>query len=110
MSNIQNVRTKSVTITLDKERHLKYTLNSFAEMEEKYGSVETALKEVEANKLTAIRFMIWAGLIHEDENLTEKQVGNIIGMDDMQVLAEKLTQAMASDLPVKAGAINSPNA
>lgn len=99
MSNVSEVKRKSIELNLDKVRHLKYTLNSFAEMEEKYGSVDQALAMVSENKISAIRFMLWAGLMHEDENLTEKQVGNMIEVDSLQDICNKLVTALDGDSP-----------
>ena len=101
MSNVREVKRNTVELMLDKPRTLKYTLNSFAEMEEKYGSVEAALDAVSSNKVTAIRFMLWAGLIHEDDDLTEKEVGNLIAASDLPMLCEKLMEAFEGDAPTQ---------
>ena len=101
MSNVREVKRNTVELVLDKPRTLKYTLNSFAEMEEKYGSVEAALDAVSSNKVSAIRFMLWAGLMHEDEDLTEREVGNLISAADLPVICEKLMDAFEGDAPTK---------
>ena len=99
MANVNKVKKPAVTIDLDKERHLKYTLNAFAEMEDRYGSVDAALEVVKNNNMRAIIFIIWCGLTHEDEDLTEKQVGNMIEIDQLQDIVGKLNEAIGGDLP-----------
>lgn len=102
MSNVNKVKKPAVSIELDKERHLKYTLNAFAEMEDRYGSVDAALEVVKNNNMRAIIFIIWCGLIHEDETLTEKQVGNMVEIDQLQDIVGKLNDAIGGDLPAPA--------
>jgi hypothetical protein len=115
MSNLNKVKKPEIVLDLDKPRKLKYTLNSFAEMEERYGTVDKALELVQSNNMRAIIFMLWAGLMWEDEELTEKQVGNLIEIDQLQDVAEKMSKAVGGDLPAPvakvAGAeIKDPNA
>ena len=99
--NINKVRRAPVTIQLDdgKERVIKYTLNSFALMEEQYGSVELAIKAMEEGSIKAVRFMLWAGLVSSDEALTEQYVGNHIDILDLEEIVGKMNSTMSSDLP-----------
>lgn len=112
MSNVNKVKREKVFIELDKQRELKYTLNSFAEMEDKYGTVDDALKEMEKGSIKAVRFMLWAGLIHEDDELTEKQVGKLVELQDLESLSSKMNDVMTTDLPTdnqKKTEASSPN-
>lgn len=101
MAGIQKVRRAPVKIDIGdgQERHLRYTLNSFALLEEKYGTIDKAMEALESGSIIAIRYILWAGLIHEDENLTERYVGNQIELSDLEALAEKMNEAMMGDLP-----------
>ncbi len=101
MANIENVRKAPVVIDIGDgiERRLKYTLNAFALIEEKYGTIDEAMKVMEAGSIAAVRFALWAGLVHEDENLTEHYVGSQIDISDLEALAEKMNKAMMGDLP-----------
>lgn len=101
MSNITAIRNKGVAVELDKPRVLKFDLNSFAELEERYGSVDEAMKVLESGTIKGIRTLLWCGLIHEDEQLTEKQVGAMIGIGDLADLSGKLTDAMEGALPAQ---------
>ncbi len=101
MADIVKVRRAPVKVDIGdgQERHLKYTLNSFALLEEKYGTMEKAMEALESGSVIAIRYILWAGLVHEDENLTEHYVGNQIELSDLEALAEKMNEAMMGDLP-----------
>jgi len=101
MANIEKVRKAPVVIDIGDgiERKLRYTLNSFALIEEKYGTIDKAMEVLKSGSIAAIRFALWAGLIHEDENLSEHYVGNQIDLSDLEDLAEKMNKAMMGDLP-----------
>jgi hypothetical protein len=101
MSNVNNVKSKTTPITLSDgvKRELKFTLNALAEMEDKYGSVEEAFKALEKNSIKAIRFVLWAGLLHTDENLTEQQVGNLIDVQCMEEIMSQVSTALNNDMP-----------
>lgn len=100
--NVSDVKSKSVPITLQdgKERHLRFTLNALAELEDRYGSVEEAFKKVEGGtSIKALRTVIWAGLIWEDPDITEQDVGNLIDIAYMQEMIEALGGAFEADMP-----------
>lgn len=88
-----------VEIKLDKPRRLRYTLNSLALIEERYGDVQKAIESLQAGKLSVIRTILWAGLVHEDETLTENQVGDLVEISDLQQVTEKINQAFARAVP-----------
>ena len=102
MANVKDVKSKAVKITLTDgvERTIKFTLNAMAELEDRYGSVEEAFKQLDNNSIKAVRCILWAGLIHEDPDLTEQQVGNLIDIQYMQELMASLNDAFDSDMPV----------
>lgn len=108
MSSVQDVRPQKVPIMLDKQRHLYFDLNAFAELEEEYGSVESAMKAMETGSIKAIRLLVWAGLIHEeldeDSNakITPKQVGAMLTLENMKELSEKLGRAIRQAVPQEA--------
>jgi hypothetical protein len=101
VAGIQKVRRAPVKIDIGdgQERHLRYTLNSFALLEEKYGTMDKAMEALESGSIIAIRYILWAGLIHEDENLTEHYVGSQIDLANLEAIAEKMNEAMMGDLP-----------
>jgi len=101
MANIKKLRREPIVVDIGDgvERTLRYTLNSFALIEEKYGTIDKAMEALNSGSVAAIRFVLWAGLIHEDENLSEHYVGNQIDLSDLEDLAEKMNKAMMGDLP-----------
>lgn len=101
MSNLKDTRAKGTPITLNDgvTRELKFTLNALAEMEDRYGSVEEAFKQLENNSIKAIRFVLWAGLLHTEEGLTEQQVGNLLDMQSLEELVGSISGAMENDMP-----------
>lgn len=101
MANVKDVKSKAVKITLTDgvERTIKFTLNALAELEDRYGSVDEAFKQLDNNSIKAVRCILWAGLIHEDPDLTEQQVGNLIDIQYMQELMASLGEAFDADMP-----------
>ncbi len=101
MSKVKDVRSKSVSVVLSDgvEREIRYTLNAMAELEEIYGSVDKAFAALETNSLKAVRNVLWAGLVHQDETLTAVQVGNLIDMQTLSDLMGSLNVALGSDMP-----------
>lgn len=87
-----NVERGEAKITLDKERTIKFTLNTLIEVEDALGH---SLAEL-GDKITirAMRTMLTAGLRHEDPELTEAYVGNLITMDNMGEVQDALGKAM----------------
>lgn len=103
MSNVKDVKAKTVKITLSDgvERTVKFDLNAMAELEDRYGSVDEAFAMLDKNSIKAVRFILWAGLVHEDPNLTEQKVGSLIDMQYMQELMSSLGNAFGADMPVE---------
>ena len=101
MSSLIDAKAKTTKITLNDgvERELRFTLNAMAEMEDRYGSVDAAFEALDSNSIKAVRFVLWAGLMHTDEGLTEKQVGNLIDIQLMNEIMSTMSEAMQSDLP-----------
>lgn len=110
MANVDLVKRKPVPIVLSdgKERHLKYTLNALVEIEDKYGTVDAGFELLDKGSIKAARFILWAGLIHEDPALTEVEVGALMDMAYMQELMQTMGSAMKSDVAAPAGDNSSP--
>ena len=66
-----------VQINLDKERNLYFNLNSLELIEELTGkSIDKISEGMDMKMLKAI---VYAGLVHEDKELTVEAVGEMIG-------------------------------
>ena len=99
MSNLNDVRPKVTHITLSDgvEREIKFTLNAMAEMEDRYGSVEAAFEALDNGSIKASRFVLWTGLMHE--GLTEEQVGELIDIQTIKDIMDKVAVALNNDMP-----------
>lgn len=111
MANLADVKAKDVKLTLNDgvERTLKFDLNAMAEMEDRYGSVDAAFEMLDKNSIKAVRFILWAGLIHADPSLTEQQVGSLIDVKYLQELMGTLGTAFKTDMPVEEAGNTNPN-
>lgn len=98
-STLTNVKVSSIVVELDRKRNLTYNMNSFAALEEKFGTVEAAMAALDGKSIKAFRTFLWAGLVHEDETLTELQVGSMLDMSNMQLLVEKMSSMLITSLP-----------
>lgn len=94
-----DVKVKQVSVQLDKERHLCYDMNAFCDLEEKFGTIDQAFEALQSGQIRTIRTMLWVGLLHEDETLTERQVGKWISLSNSKDLSQAMTEAMLSALP-----------
>lgn len=105
MSNVRDIKYKPVQVVLSSEadigrvRHIKYDLNAFAEIEEHYGSVDKALEALQDGSIRALRLLLYAGLVHEDEELTPKAVGSLVSLKELKDLAPKLNEALMQAIP-----------
>ncbi|KHO62672.1 hypothetical protein THYS13_07350 [Thermoanaerobacter sp. YS13] len=99
MGNVRDIRTKLIPIQLDKERHLKFDLNAFAELEEIYRDINIAFEAMQKGSIKAIRAMLWAGLVHEDKTLTLEKVGEMVHLGNINEVMNAITQAISEAMP-----------
>ncbi len=114
---------KPVPITLDKERSLLYDFNAECAVQQETGKDFAAFLPDVLNKETGalasaedlkdfakiryrlkgpsqLRVLLWAGLLHEDESLTLKQAGKLLGfMGDREEVFGKILEALAAAFP-----------
>ena len=73
------------------ERHLYYNLNSLEIIED---LTRSTLDKVTKNiSMKTLKALVYAGLVHEDKDLTVEAVGEMIGFEDIQVVSEAIGQA-----------------
>lgn len=115
MSNVQDIKqfANQTTMVLGgKTRVLQFDMNAFAELEERFGSVEAAMEQLSGGKMKDIRLILWTALIHEEAvideetgepikyNITPFQVGSWIKNGKMLTQAsEKISEAMTNGMP-----------
>lgn len=84
---------KGVTIELDKVRTLRYGINALVKVEELTGKPLTSI-DLNHVSITDLRTILFAGLYHEDKDLTPEIVGEIIDeYSNITSIAEKLGEA-----------------
>lgn len=101
MSNVKDVKPRVKTITLNDgvEREVRFTLNAMAELEERYGSVDAAFEALDSGSIKATRFILWAGLVEANPDLTERQVGSLIDIQLMKDIIGNISDALGEDMP-----------
>lgn len=101
MSTLQDVKPKKVELTFkDGSVHeVQFTLNALALLEEKYGDVDAAFEKLDKGSFVAIRYMLWAALQHEENPLTEAEVGNMIDVNSLSEISGILTEAVDGSMP-----------
>lgn len=100
MSNLSEIRNNGIKIELDgKEYRIIFDLNAMAEVEDKYGSVGKAVTAMQHGSFKAIRCVLWAMLIHDNPELTEKEVGSMVTVGNLDEIVDHITAAVNKDLP-----------
>lgn len=85
---------KGITYELDRPRTLRYGMNALAKIEDITGKslMSLDLASVSIKDLLAI---VYAGLYHEDKELTLEQVGDLIDdYSNLNEVAEKVGKAL----------------
>ena len=103
---LKDIREITVPIELDRPRGLKFDLNAFAELEDKFGSMDAAFQAMQKGSLKAARTLLWAGLLHEDETLTERKIGGMVTLANMSGIMESITSALTAAMPESGEAAN----
>ena len=96
---LRDVKEISVPLQLDRSRTLKFDLNAFSELEEKYGSMEKAFNAMQGGSMKAARTLLWAGLLHEDDKLTERQVGGMVTLENLETVMDSISKALMEAMP-----------
>ena len=97
-----NIR-PAVPIELDKKRHLLLDLNAMVAFEEETGKnlFDDKVSKAFSTSFSPkdLRALLWACLLHDDENLTIRQVGSWIHTGNMGDIAGKLATAWSEAMP-----------
>lgn len=91
---MSNTKRGQVTLVLDKERTLFYDLNALVNLEELGVDIS---KLQDGVQMSHVRAILWAGLVHEDKELTLEDVGAFVTIDNINEVSEKLTVAFNSN-------------
>lgn len=94
------LKNKGIKFTLgDKEYELKFNMNTFCELEDVYGDLNKAFDDLQNMKIKAIRALIYAAVKVCDENITLKDVGELLGLDDLERLGTAINEALNTAMP-----------
>jgi len=90
-------------------RHLRYDFNALVALEEVLGSPMSEVGNLVSGsvRLKDLRAIIWAGLLHEDRDITEEDVGNWIDLNKLGDIADKVREAFELMMPSAGGSKNS---
>lgn len=90
MANKQ--RGESKIVLGDKEYTLRFDLNALVELEDKMG---VPLSEMGEMKITIrnVRSMLWAGVLHQEPEITEQEIGKFVDMDNMEEVQTAISEA-----------------
>lgn len=102
--NVPNVTSSPVAPTTaivlgGEERHFKYDLNALVMIEENLGIDIFKAGALDLSSVKQVRYLIYAGLLHENDELTEKQVGSWITAQDMVTVGEAIQKALGFAMP-----------
>lgn len=96
-----DLKMQAIPIELDKPRNLLYTLYGLSELQDAVGSFDELmdrLKQPEP-RFKDVYLLVWAGLVHEDDALTSKQVANMINLGEMPKVLKLAMDAFLAALP-----------
>ena len=100
MANLKAVRTtRMIDLGDGVQRTARFTLNAMADMEEKYGSLQAGFDKMKEGSISATRYLLWLVLSPDDENLTEREVGNLIDTTNMGELMDTLMDILMENIP-----------
>lgn len=102
MSNVADVKPKKRTVDLGDgvEREVVLSLNAMAELEDKYGSIDNAFEKIKKGSIATIRFLLWCVLVPDgDTDLTEREIGKLIKLDNIQEIMTSVMNALEEQMP-----------
>ena len=100
---LNNVRGEKVTLFINgKEREIKFGFSAWAELEEEYGglkNLDKMQKEVKEKPFNTIPHLLYIGLV-DKEGVTEKNILDDYGINDIQMISEIFNRAIYGSLPI----------
>lgn len=107
MSKIKGnqLKTKKTNVTTfnlgGKEYKMDFNFNVMSELEEVYGDINKAFEDLQSMKIKAIRALIYSIVKVDNEEMTLKEVGELLNMSFMTEFATKMGVVMADSMPAK---------
>ena len=99
MEELDKVKKTKETLTIcGEEREIRFTFSAWAELEEKYGTIQNLEKNIETRPFHTLPELVYIGLVNK-EGVTKENVLNDFGMDDFQTISEVVGRALFGSLP-----------
>jgi hypothetical protein len=94
------IKNRGVKFSLNgSEYELKFDMNTFCELEDVYGDINKAFEDLQNRKIKAIRALIYSAVKAENENVTLKEVGQMLTLQDMERLGTAINEALQVSMP-----------
>lgn len=93
------MKIERVPIRLDKIRYLVYDLSAFYEMEQRYGSFTSAVKNLKVEEIEDAAFMLYLGLLREDESISLDDADRLIDVTNRLFVIERILRAISASFP-----------
>ena len=99
---LENVGAEKVTLFIHgKEREIKFDFSVWAKLEKEYGGIknlEKMQKQIEEEPFNTIPHLLYLGLV-DKEGVTEDNVLDDYGLNDIQMISEIFNKALYGSLP-----------
>ena len=111
MNEIENVKPEKVTLKLyGKEREIKFTFSAWAKLEKEFGGlkhIDKLQKQIEEEPFSVIPHLLFIGLVDKSPferdgelvEITEENVLDEYGLNDIQMITEVFQRALYGSLP-----------
>lgn len=96
-----------VTVVLDKPRTLRFSMWAMKAYEREAKQSILAIDWTKIN-VTDISILLWAGLLHEDEKLTVRQVDNMVDESNFVTVLAAVVKAWKAAVVPKGGGTEDP--
>ena len=90
---------KGIEVELDKKRILRFDLNALIDIEDEFGTVWALFERLEKMNMKDIRFALYSGLKHEDKDLTLEKTGELVALQDLNYVLDKIGESLMQSLP-----------
>lgn len=83
---------KGTLIKLDRNRYLKFNLNSIRILEKEHNIAFDKLEE--ELSIESVQKILYVGLLKDDPDLTFEEVGELVDMSNIKVVVEALAESL----------------
>lgn len=101
-TELENVKPEKVTLFIHgKEREIKFGFSAWAKLEKELGGIKNLTKmqkHIEEEPFNTIPHLLYLGLV-DKEGVTEENVLDDYGLNDIQMITEIFNKALYGSLP-----------